>query len=113
MSEGGFEEILSSVMGNEELMKKISGIANAHSKNTEEALPEVIEAITSSMNVSQESNAKPEENHEKKHDAKRFDYSKSSKLLLALKPYLSDKRCQMIDSILRVEQIAEFMKITR
>lgn len=106
MSEGGFEDALSSVLGNEELMKKISGIANAHSENKDEALPEVIEAIASSMNVSKEKGVE-------KKSGGRFDYSKNSKLLIALKPYLSEKRAHMIDSILRIEQIAEFMKITR
>ena len=114
MSEGGFDSLLSSVLGNEELMKRISGIASSHSENTDDALPEVIEAIASSINTPRTE----DERHEPKRDegskgAKRFDHSKSSRLLTALKPYLSDKRAQMIDSILRVEQIAEIIKITR
>lgn len=111
MSEGGFESLLSSVLGNEELMQKISGIASAHSNNKDEALPEVIDAIASSMGSPSDKNEKEE--MDKKKDRGRFDFSKSSRLLLALKPYLSEKRCHMIDSILRVEQIAEFMRVTR
>lgn len=109
MSEGGFDTLLSSVLGNEELMSKISGIASAHSQNSDEALPEVIEAIASSMNTPREDG----KDKEQERGRARLDHSKSTKLLVALKPYLSDKRAHMIDNILRVEQIAEIIKITR
>lgn len=108
MAEQSFEEILSSVIGNEELMSKVSAIAKAHDGNQDEALPEVIEAISSSFG--KEESKKDFDNSKGK---KFFDYSKNSKLLLALRPYLSEKRAHMIDTILKVEQIAEFMKVNK
>ncbi|MBO5374793.1 MAG: hypothetical protein J6A54_05040 [Clostridia bacterium] len=107
MSESSFEDALSSIMGNEELMSKISAIASSHGGNSDEALPEVIEAISSSLGRDSEK----KEHREKQKST--FSHSKNAKLLLALRPFLSEKRGQLIDSILKVEQIAEIMKLSR
>ena len=110
MSESSFDSLLSSVLGNEELMNKISSIASAH-QNSDEALSEVIETIATTMNTPKQESHESEKVGE--NGRARFDASKNTKLLSALKPYLSEKRAQMIDSILRVEQIAELIKFTR
>ena len=119
MSEG-FESLLSSVLGNEELMSKISSIAGTHGQNQDEALPEVIEAIASSIPSQGKGNEVDKENVEasvKESFEPAFkDFkasSNSTRLLQALRPYLSEKRAHIIDSILRAEQIAELMRLTR
>ena len=107
MSEPSFDTLLSSVLGNEELLNKISGIASSH-ENSDEALSEVIKTIATTIDV-----PKLEDSDKKDSSLIRKDKSKNTKLLVALKPYLSDKRAQMIDNILRIEQIAELIKLTR
>jgi len=46
MAEGNVNEVLSSVLGNKELMDKISGIiSSSKSENKEDVLPDVISAM--------------------------------------------------------------------
>ena len=51
MSEGNFDALLSSVLGNEELMGKISSIMSSHNGNQDESLPEVINAVSSTLGI--------------------------------------------------------------
>jgi len=37
----------------------------------------------------------------------------SATLLRAMKPFLSKERCDMVDNILKFEQLAEIVKLTR
>lgn len=119
MSEASFEDMLSSVIGNEALMGKISSIMSSHGGNQDESLGEVIEAISSSIGTKSSESEKSESTSEIKSDAKEAilkgmpNFSRNAKLLSALRPYLSEKRAQMVDSILRLEQLAEIMKLTR
>ncbi len=122
MSENGIESALSSVLGNEELMKKISLAVEGKGGNKEASLPEVIDLISSSFKKEGESKSIEQENDieassvidgKGKSGFNIPSFSRNSDLLCALKPYLSEKRVAMLDNILKIEQIAEIMKITR
>ena len=112
MSNDGFESMISSVIGNEELMNKISSALSSHNGDTSSAIPEVMEMISSSIGTDKSSSqeAKRESSELGKGS---LDFSKNLKLLLALKPFLSEKRAQRIDNILKFEKIAEIIKFTR
>ena len=117
MSEGDFESTLSSVLGNEELMNKISSVISANNGDKDASLPEVIQLLSSTVGAENEG-SRGEEDEKKKSDVREVskkgrDFSKNARLLSALRPYLSEKRAMMIDSILKIEQIAEIMKLTR
>ena len=122
MAEGNVNEVLSSVLGNAELMNKISGIiSSSKSENKEDALPEVIEAISKEVNVngSKKDTEKAENastNEEKSRDVSVLTSHSgrdSAALLKAMKPFLSKERCDMVDNILKFEQLAEIVKLTR
>lgn len=122
MAEGNVNEILSSVLGNEELMNKISGIvSSSRSESKEDVLPEVISAMASEINGKMaEDNRKVAEemskSEEKSADVSVFP-SHSSKdsaaLLKAIKPFLSKERCDLVDQLLKFEQLSELIKLTR
>lgn len=111
MSEQSFENVLSSIMGNEALMGKISSIMSSHNGDKDEALPEVIEAISASMGD------KKSDDGDSKNEKTSVPVSKRgggrNDLLLALRPYLSEKRAKMIDQLLKMDQLAEIIKLTR
>lgn len=122
MSNESLDSALSSIIGNEELMSKISSVVNSNNKDMEKSLPEVMSLISESIGGSSEK--KP--NNDEKSDTvstepSTFDgifkgldgLSRNHALLCALRPYLSEKRGQMIDSLLKLEQIGEIMKIAR
>lgn len=122
MAEGNVNEVLSSVLGNKELMDKISGIiSSSRSENKEDVLPDVISAMAKEINVkgADDSKKKPEDVSEIKENAVDVSVfpSHSSKdsatLLRAMKPFLSKERCDMVDNILKFEQLAEIVKLTR
>ena len=122
MSNGSLDSALSSVIGNEELMSKISTVLNSNNKDMEKSLPEVMSLISDSIGASSE---KKTDNDEKSDtppaESSAFEgifkglngLSRNRALLCALRPYLSEKRGQMIDSLLKLEQIGEIMKIAR
>ena len=103
-----FEGALSGILGNEELMGKISSILGSHSGNKEEALPEVVEAISSTLGKG---------NDEKKEEKAPRSVSENgaslNSLLSALRPYLSEKRAALVDQLLKLEGLAEIIKLTR
>ncbi len=111
MSESSFESTLSSIMGNEALMSKISSIMSSHNGNRDESLPEVIEAISSSLG--DDKNQENDEKSQKSVESVSKKATSKDALLVALRPYLSDKRAKMIDQLLKLEQIAEIIKLTR
>ena len=43
----------------------------------------------------------------------KFTGTKHVALLRSLKPFMSKSRCDMIDNILKLEQLAEVVKLTR
>lgn len=108
MSDNSFEGALSGILGNEELMSKISSIVGAHSGNKEEALPEVVEAISSTLGGS-----KPEKPEQNVLGSVSKKGSSMNSLLVALRPYLSEKRASLVDQLLKLEGLAEIIKLTR
>lgn len=127
MNDEGFEKTLSSVIGNDALMGKIADIMNKNGGDKDASLSEVISVISSSLGNGEKEEIKEEAKSEQKDDAEAhkvfsegrhgafsgLSYSRNSELLTALKPYLSDKRAEMVDSLLKIEKIAEIMKIAR
>lgn len=172
MSELSFDDLLSSVLSNKELMTKISSIKEEND-SLEGSLPKIIATLSPILNVGksdtkQESIGGKVDNEEKldaestKTDAKTVEIdstekmelngdthrvdidnktesnkptmlsgigdlldkggiisslsesvSKNSKLLLALKPYLRKERVDIIDSILKMAQVANLMKLAK
>lgn len=119
MKNEGFESALSSVLGNEDLMSKISSIVQSKNGDKEASLPEVIDLISSFGNDDdgqEKSNVKEEVKSTVSKKNIGFNlpsFSKNTELLCALKPYLSEKRANMLDSLLKIEQITEIMKRTK
>ena len=122
MSDNGFESALSSVLGNEELMKKISLAVEGKGGDKEASRPEVIDLISSSFKKDGKDKSEGQDSAteassviggKEKSGFNIPSFSKNADLLCALKPYLSEKRVAMLDNILKIEQIAEIMKITR
>ena len=116
---GDLSSMLSQLMANKELMSKISEIAGSQPKKepadvtvTETAsidslisnpdimakLPDVISVIKPLM-----SNTNPERK-------KNSSFDKRMGLLMAMKPYLSPKRCEAIDYIARMSKLSETVK---
>ena len=130
--EKGINEMLSSILENGELMEKISGIVK-ESGSGEDSLARVVEAIRDSGNTDKSESDEPaskesiindrSEGREKpvfkekiRESVSHFN-TKSSKesaaLLRAMKPFLSKERCDMVDNILKLEQLASIVKLTR
>ena len=114
-------DMVSSVLSNPELMEKISGIMKgARDTGIDDALPDVVAAISGSL----KNDEIPEEKAEKKpleaskilggvSNIDKFAGTKHVALLRSLKPFMSKSRCDMIDNILKLEQLAEVVKLTR
>ena len=130
MSELSFEDLFRQITENPELMTKISKIAKENEGGGLEAsLPKIIEAIKPEMNnTNAEISLNKSENTDKSTDKTiNLDQSslsspinkigekinKNSKLLIALKPYLSKERCDIIESVVKLAQIADLMKLAR
>ena len=114
--------ILSSVMKDENLMNKIKDTVKNHGDDSSSSLEEVISMLSSKLNDgSGNDNKSVDEINEtdSKNDITTQNnlnllahtlsrsVSKNSALLLALKPYLSKERCQVIDSVIKISQIAD------
>lgn len=127
MADINFDEVLSKITSNPDIMEKISQIASKGDKdNIADKLPDVIAAISPAINDSE--NKKSDEktdtpaNKTEKSDANINPHfplpinklsekiSKNSKLLLALRPYLSKERSDIIDNIVKMAQVADLMK---
>ena len=138
MNENNFEDILSSVMSDGDLMNKISGIVKSNkSGDVANSLPDVIAALSPILNGDKRENTESTEKSslekDKREDSENIENAtaevlkkdsgnilsmlagggRSSKLLLALKPYVSRERRDMIDTIVRVSQIADIIKTVR
>ena len=122
MAEGNVNAMLSSVLGNEELMKKISGIiSSSKSENKEDVLPDVISAMASEINIKEAKDSSEKTEEVSKKEEKPVDVSvfsshsskDSAALLKAIKPFLSKERCDMVDNLLKFEQLSELIKFTR
>lgn len=130
MADISFDEMLKKITENPELMTKISQIAkSSEGENLTDKLPSVISAISNSINSSEgtsttEKTDTPldinDSSEEKSSIASlvpvarlQEKISKNSKLLIALKPYLSKERCDIVDSIVKMAQVADLMKLVK
>lgn len=114
------ESILSSVMSDEGLMDRIKN--SVKNKENPSSLNDVISLIAPKLLDKSEKNSESKneinlkENLEIKSSIP-FIYSisnsisKNSDLLLALKPYLSKERGQIIDGMIKLSQIADALKL--
>ncbi len=119
------EGVLSSVMGNDDLMSKIKEIVKSNNGDATSSLSEVISAIAPEVQKSENSNTSKgifteseTKSNEQQNDSlnsfiSSFSHtiSKNAPLLIALKPYLSKERCQIIESIVKISQIADVLKL--
>lgn len=126
MSEKSFEEMLSSVTTNPELMGKISQLVEKN-KNGEisDTLPDVLSLLSSHMNKDEASDEEPAFKEDKPESDENVadinvvkmvgslskEISKSSKLLLAIKPYLSKGRQDMIGNILKLSSLSSVLNL--
>ena len=117
------DSLLSSVLGDEALMNKIKDTVKGNNGDTSSSLENVISLISPKLK-----NENAQANGEIKDDADIIEssgkpnslsfinslsnsISKNAGLLLALKPYLSKERCQMIDGVVKISQITDTLKL--
>ena len=120
MSEMKLEQTLSALLGNDDIMSKISDILSSHNGDTNESIPDVISLLSSVVGEQGEPSTEeaPDAAVGNNVGTKGLDMilsgvARSSALLCALRPYLNEKRGQMIDSILKIEKITQIMKLAR
>lgn len=130
--DNSIDSVLSSVMGNEALMNKIKDVVKSKNGDTSASLEEVISLIAPTLNNKSENtnnanidtgatktdvSSKKDDTDTKGNDASSFissfshTISRNAGLLIALKPYLSKERCQMIDGVVKISQIADTLKL--
>ena len=108
--------ILGELLSNEELMAKIKGIAGSEireeaespeSKGIDSLLsnPDIISKLPEVINV-----IKPMISSAPQGESKNASHDRRMGLLIAMKPYLSPKRCEAIDYIARMSKLSETLK---
>lgn len=122
------DSVLSSVMGNDDLMNKIKNIVKSNNNDSSSSLEEVISLIAPTLNQNNTSESKSNDNEkEEKNDTQELNLqktgidgiigslsstiSKSTDLLIALKPYLCHERCQLIDGVIKISRLADTIKL--
>ncbi len=128
--DNSIDSVLSSVMGNEDLMNKIRDVVKSKNGDTASSLEDVISIIAPALNNDQKSGVndantdtgqgkidKINEANLKEREISSFlssfshTISRNTGLLIALKPYLSQERCQMIDGVVKISKLAEALKL--
>lgn len=113
------EDILSSVMNNEDLMKKIKDAIQS-SDNNSSAIENVVSLISPTVQKKDDTNNDTNEIVDKEDNKNNSSsivsslssiISKNSGLLLALKPYLNKERCQLIDGMIKLSQISNILNM--
>ena len=118
------DSLLSSVINDEGLMNKIKDTVK-NSGDSASSLNNVISLITPKLQQNYEENVSSQENNENTSTKNSLDkpnslsfvnslshsISKNSGLLLALKPYLSKERCQMIDGVVKISKITDTLNL--
>ncbi|MBQ7907485.1 MAG: hypothetical protein IJ309_05865 [Clostridia bacterium] len=121
MSENNFEQMLSSITSNPDLMGKISEVVK-NNKNGEisDTLPDVLSLIKSNLDESsKEVKKEPDVQSEGINQAASLgaigefskQISKSAPLLLAIKPYLNKSRQGLIENIVRLSSLANVVNL--
>ncbi|MBQ8146473.1 MAG: hypothetical protein IJ039_06775 [Clostridia bacterium] len=132
MADTSFDDMLKKITDNPELMTKISQIAKStDGQSLTDKLPSVISAISDSIkndgenaNASEKADTPPDKINDISDEKPSASFalpvarlqekiSKNSKLLIALKPYLSKERCDIVDSIIKMAQVADLMKLVK
>lgn len=128
-----FDEILKKITENEDIMSKISEISKKSDTEATDKLPEVIDVLSplirgdNNIINNDEFNEKTDTPPAKTESISASSHgnpyipiaklgekiNKNSKLLLALKPYLSKNRCDVVDSIVKMAQVADLMKLMK
>lgn len=125
MADVNFEDMIAKITQNPDLMKRIKDIkSSSEGKDSTAALPEIISLIAPVVGKDDEGNDEPVKEATVIKDAPDSKFSlpfsqlsekisKNSNLLLALKPYLSKERGDIIDSIVKMAQVADLMKLAK
>ncbi len=132
MIEGSFEEMLSSVTSNKELMSKISQIVDNKNGEISDTLPDVLALLSKHIDKKDDGEQNNLQSGESKTDSDDREaissgildngmvklisslckeISKSSKLLLAIKPYLSKGRQDTISTILKLSSLSSVLNL--
>ena len=139
MTEASFEEVLNSITSNPDLLNKISkSVKENEGGDLSNTLEKVISLIQNNENEPsdfEESNDSEDKEYkevdnETRNEAKDSkersavgldslilslgkSMSKTSPLLLALKPYLSKSRCELIDSLINMSRLASIINLAK
>ncbi len=139
MSDNSFESVLSMITSNPELLNKISSTVKDGGDDMSTVLSNVVSLISqnqdktdnneSNVVITNEENTKNSDTYKdifKNIDTSKLSVnsdsflsslsksiSKNSNFLLALKPYLSKNRCEMIDNVVKISQIANIMNLAK
>ncbi len=124
MAENSFDEILEKISKNPDIVEKLSSITKGiSSESPYDSLPEIMSAIAPALH--EESSDKNDEKTDTSPEKNAFGdlgipvakigekIAKNSKLLLALKPYLSHERSEIIDTIVKLAQVTDLMKLMK
>ena len=124
MAEMNLDEIFKKIASSPDIVDKIM-TATKNSENDEGSnqLSKIIDAISPVINQSKDeaesekTDTPPRENQEQllSQPLSRLGekINKNSKLLLALKPYLSSERSEIIDTIVKIAQVGDLMKLLK
>ncbi len=120
------DSLLSSVLSDEALMNKIKDTVKGNGGDSSSSLESVISLISPKLksegaqnDVEKKADAESEPTNEALGKAGSLSFintlshsiSKNAGLLIALKPYLSKERCQMIDGVVKISQITDTLKL--
>ena len=124
MAEASLDEILEKISKSPEIIEKISSATTqTENNNTYDKLTEIMSAILPVIN-----DDKSDEKEEKtdtppvENDSNQYEpfiaglgkkVVKNSKLLLALKPYLNHERQEIIDTVMKLAQVSDLIKLMK
>ncbi len=124
MAESDFTEILEKIANNPDVIEKLTSITQSTAKDSpQEGLSKIMDAISPLINqISSEGKVEKSDTPPSKTDEPPLSVplaklgekiTKNSKLLMALKPYLSRERCEIIDTIVKIAQVGDLMKLVK
>ena len=126
MADFNIEDILTKITSNPEIMNKVSQIAKSNKENgLGDALPQVMDAIMPALEEKKENDTEENSTNDTATASLFTDalqlpvgkicdkINKNSSLLMALKPYLSKERCDLIDSIVKMARVANLLSVTK
>ena len=124
MVDSSFDEILEKISKSPDIIEKINAITKGESGGGQfDRLPEIMAAISPALNGENEgekgekTDTPPEKSQLGGLDlpiAKIGEkITKNSKLLIALKPYLCKERCEIIDTVVKLAQVTDLMKLVK